>query len=115
MIAMFLTFRFGNDFDEAKIRKIADGARPKFQGMPGLRSKAVVAPATGGLSRSRRCSEPRYPLRVRDRSWVAVRDLQDLRSYPPDVKGWPTDSAAAAQGYIVKVCGRRPVPIDVRA
>jgi heme-degrading monooxygenase HmoA len=42
MIATFVTFRFGGDFNEAKIRKIADGARPKFQGMPGLRSKVFT-------------------------------------------------------------------------
>ena len=43
MIATFVNFRFGDDFNEAKIREIADGARPKFQGMPGLRSKVFTA------------------------------------------------------------------------
>jgi hypothetical protein len=42
MIAAFVTFRFGSDFNEAKVRKIADGARPKFEGMPGLRAKAFT-------------------------------------------------------------------------
>ena len=42
MIATFVTFRFGSDFNEGKIRKIAEGARAKFEGMPGLRSKAFT-------------------------------------------------------------------------
>lgn len=39
MIAVYVTFRYGSEFDEAKVRKIADGARTKFEGMPGLRYK----------------------------------------------------------------------------
>jgi hypothetical protein len=39
MIAVFVTFRYGSEFDEARVRKIADGARAKFEGMPGLRHK----------------------------------------------------------------------------
>lgn len=39
MIAVFVTFRYGNEFDEARVRKVADGARAKFEGMPGLRYK----------------------------------------------------------------------------
>ncbi len=39
MIAIFVTFSYGADFNEAKLRQIAEGARPKFDGMPGLRSK----------------------------------------------------------------------------
>jgi heme-degrading monooxygenase HmoA len=47
MIAAFVTFRYGNDFDAAKLKKTADSARGRFEGMPGLRQKAfTVKPAT---------------------------------------------------------------------
>ena len=42
MIGVFVTFRFGDGFDEPAVRKIAEGARAKFEGMPGLRSKAFA-------------------------------------------------------------------------
>jgi heme-degrading monooxygenase HmoA len=37
-----LTFRLGDDFDEQAVRKIAQTARARFEGMPGLRSKAFT-------------------------------------------------------------------------
>jgi heme-degrading monooxygenase HmoA len=42
MIGVFVTFRYGSDFDAAKIRKIAETARTRFEGMPGLRSKTFT-------------------------------------------------------------------------
>ncbi len=42
MIGAFVTFRYGDDFDEQAVRKIAETARAKFEGMPGLRSKAFT-------------------------------------------------------------------------
>jgi hypothetical protein len=42
MIGVFITFRFGKDFDEPAVRKIADTVRARFEGMPGLRSKAFT-------------------------------------------------------------------------
>jgi hypothetical protein len=42
MIGVFVTFRYGDDFDERAVRKIAETARTKFEGMPGLRSKAFT-------------------------------------------------------------------------
>ena len=42
MIGVFVRFRYGADFDEQAIRKVAEGARVKFEGMPGLRSKAFT-------------------------------------------------------------------------
>src|SRR5512147_2565224 len=42
MIGVFVTFRFGDNFDEEAIRKIAETARARFDGMPGLRSKAFT-------------------------------------------------------------------------
>ena len=42
MIGVFVTFRYGDDFNEQALRKIAETARGKFEGMPGLRSKALT-------------------------------------------------------------------------
>jgi hypothetical protein len=42
MIGVFVTFRFGDNFDEQALRKIADTARVRFEGMPALRSKAFT-------------------------------------------------------------------------
>jgi hypothetical protein len=42
MIGVVVTFRFGDNFDEQVVRKIADTARARFEGMPGLRSKAFT-------------------------------------------------------------------------
>ena len=42
MIGVFVTFRYGDNFDERAVRKIADTARARFEGMPGLHSKAFT-------------------------------------------------------------------------
>ena len=42
MIGVFVTFRYGDKFDEQAVRKIAETACVKFEGMPGLRSKAFT-------------------------------------------------------------------------
>ena len=42
MIGVFVTFRYGDNFDERAVRKIAEIARTQFEGMPGLRSKAFT-------------------------------------------------------------------------
>jgi len=42
MTGVILTFRFGDQFDEQAVRKIAETARARFEGMPGLRSKAFT-------------------------------------------------------------------------
>ena len=42
MIGVFVTFRYGDNFDERAVRKIAETARTTFEGMPGLRSKAFT-------------------------------------------------------------------------
>lgn len=42
MIGVIVTFRYGDDFNEQAIRKVADTARVRFDGMPGLRSKAFT-------------------------------------------------------------------------
>jgi hypothetical protein len=42
MIGVFVTFRYVDNFDEQAVRKIAETARAKFEGMPGLRSKAFT-------------------------------------------------------------------------
>ena len=46
MIGVFVTFRYEDNFDDAALRKIADSARAKFDGMPGLRSKAFTVNPT---------------------------------------------------------------------
>ncbi len=42
MIGVFVTFRYADKFDEQAVRKIAETARAKFEGMPELRSKAFT-------------------------------------------------------------------------
>ncbi len=42
MIGVFVTFRYGDNFDERAVQKIAETARVRFEGMPGLRSKAFT-------------------------------------------------------------------------
>jgi heme-degrading monooxygenase HmoA len=45
VIGTFVTFRYADDFDERAVRTIADAARAKFDGMPGLRSKLFTVNA----------------------------------------------------------------------
>jgi len=42
MISVFVTFTYKNDFNESKLRQIAESAKPRFEGMPGLRSKVFT-------------------------------------------------------------------------
>ena len=42
MIGVFVTFRYGDDFDEQAVRKLAETARAKFEGMPELHSKVFT-------------------------------------------------------------------------
>ena len=42
MIGVFVTFHFGDDFNEQAMRNIAEASHAKFAGMPGLRSKAFT-------------------------------------------------------------------------
>ncbi len=42
MIAVFVTFRYESGFDADVLREIAQNARARFEGMPGLRSKAFT-------------------------------------------------------------------------
>lgn len=45
-IGVFVTFRFGPDFNESALRQIASGARAKFEGMPGLQYKIFTIDAS---------------------------------------------------------------------
>jgi len=45
MTGVFVTFRFGEKFDERIVQGIADRANTRFEGMPGLRSKAFTVNA----------------------------------------------------------------------
>jgi heme-degrading monooxygenase HmoA len=42
MIAVLVRFRYESGFSEARVRQVAEAARSKFEGMPGLRSKAFT-------------------------------------------------------------------------
>ena len=42
MIGVFVTFHLADNFNERALREIAESARAKFEGMPGLRSKAFT-------------------------------------------------------------------------
>jgi hypothetical protein len=42
MIAVFVTFRYESGFDAAVLREIAQNARARFEGKPGLRSKVFA-------------------------------------------------------------------------
>jgi heme-degrading monooxygenase HmoA len=42
MIGVFVTFHYADDFDEQAVVKIAETARARFEGMPGLHSKAFT-------------------------------------------------------------------------
>jgi len=42
MIGVLVTLRYGDEFDAQAVQKIAESARVRFEGMPGLRSKAFT-------------------------------------------------------------------------
>jgi hypothetical protein len=42
MIGVFVTFRYGDQFSEQALWKIAETARTRFAGLPGLHSKAFT-------------------------------------------------------------------------
>lgn len=42
MVGVVVTFRFGADFDAARIRQVAKAARGESNGKPGLRSKSLT-------------------------------------------------------------------------
>jgi len=45
MISVLVRFQFGQEFNEERLRQIASTARARFEGMPGLRSKAFTVDA----------------------------------------------------------------------
>lgn len=45
MIAVMARSQYDNELNEARLQHIAEGARSKFEGMPGLRSKAFTIDA----------------------------------------------------------------------
>jgi hypothetical protein len=42
VIGVIVTFRYPDTFDEQAVRMVAQTARPRFEGMPGLRSKTFT-------------------------------------------------------------------------
>lgn len=47
MIAVTVTFQFGDEFDAVRLQQLAQAARGKFEGMPGLWSKAFTIDSEG--------------------------------------------------------------------
>jgi hypothetical protein len=45
--AVFVRFDFGDDFDRARVTKVAREARSMFEGMPGLRQKVFTVDEAG--------------------------------------------------------------------
>jgi len=45
MLGVLIRFQFGTDFNAGKVRAIAEKARGKFEGMPGLISKTFTIDA----------------------------------------------------------------------
>jgi len=45
MVEVVLTFRFGTEFNEARIRQLAESAAGECRDTPGLRSKALLIDA----------------------------------------------------------------------
>ena len=45
MIAVMIRFQYENELNEARLQQIAESARSKFLGMPGLRSKTFTVDA----------------------------------------------------------------------
>ena len=45
MVGAVVTFRFGDDFEEHAVRKVAEASHAHFAGMPALRSKAFTVNA----------------------------------------------------------------------
>jgi heme-degrading monooxygenase HmoA len=45
MIGVIVTFRYGSDFSEERVRQVAEAARGQFEGMPGLRSQVFTLDA----------------------------------------------------------------------
>jgi heme-degrading monooxygenase HmoA len=42
MTGVIVTFRYADNFDEGLVKRIAETAKARFEGMPGLRSKAFT-------------------------------------------------------------------------
>jgi len=42
MIGVLVRFHYSDAFDETRLRQVADAAHSRFEGMPGLRSKAFT-------------------------------------------------------------------------
>lgn len=46
MVGVFVHFRYDDNFDEQAVRRIAESVREKFEGLPGLCSKAFTLNST---------------------------------------------------------------------
>ena len=52
MIATIVTFTSPDGFEPERLRGIADHSRPRFEGLPGLRSKVFTLDANGQRARN---------------------------------------------------------------
>lgn len=48
MVGVFVRFRYAGDVDRSLVTSIAEGARERFEGMPGLRNKFFTVDAENG-------------------------------------------------------------------
>jgi len=52
MVGVFVTFRYIDGFDAKRLSQIAEAARVRFEGLPGLRSKAFTVNAAAREARN---------------------------------------------------------------
>ena len=52
MVGVFVTFRYIDGFDAKRLSQIAEAARVRFEGLPGLRSKAFTVTAAAREARN---------------------------------------------------------------
>jgi len=73
MIGALVTFRYGANFDERAVRKIAEDARARFEGLPALRSKAFTINSTKReLARATAGGAKSLCARAGERRWFPV-------------------------------------------
>lgn len=87
MIAVFVTFRYGEDFSAPKLNQLAESARAKFEGMLGLSSNYSASfpscgkPATStfGITRSMRKDSSRRRTSSASLRYTGLSPLSNMR------------------------------------
>ena len=85
MIAVTVRFEFGDDFNEVRLQQIAQAARAKFEGLPGLRSKAFTIDA----ARRRALNFYVWESEEAARAFLAAEAALGLDVVPPGETGRP--------------------------